>query len=110
MLSSNVADARINYGFITESSSHFNYDVFVNNPNYPFVIIADPNDPNIVIDNDGDDDDDEGMMCFATSRVRGFKSGPRMQAWVDKHNGKNGWSAKFLVTCGDRYYAIKYKC
>ena len=108
-----TAGSRINYGFIKESSSYFNSDVFVNNPNYPFVFIADPNDSLIVIVDDDDDDDgeeEEGMVCLASIHVKGFKSAPKMQAWIDKKNAKDGWTAKHLVTCKNKYYAVAYKC
>jgi hypothetical protein len=84
MLSYNVADALVYYGFITSSSSYYNPDILNSNSNAPFVFIGDPNYPYIVVDNDGDDDDDndDDGMCYLN--VRTFSDKNKAVAWKDK--------------------------
>jgi len=83
MLSLSANDSFIYYGFITESSSYYDQDI-INNQDYPFVIIVDPNDPYIVIDDDGYDDGDDPMVYG----IRKFSSVEKAEAWVLKKREK----------------------
>jgi len=68
ILSLNSEGSLIYYGFITETSSYYDPDIFIDNPDDPFIVI-------------NDDTDDDIMYCCNKIKT---KSKEKFDKWVER--------------------------